>query len=512
MALFHQSEAFVRGVRGPWGSGKSVACVIEILKRGMEQKPDKKGVRKTRWLAIRNTYAELETSTIKTWKDWFPEEIAPVKHTVPITSVMRLKLADRTVMHIEVIFVSCDRPDDVGKVKGVELTGAWLNEASEIDKAILDAVTARVGRFPAKRDAPYTWCGVIMDTNSMDDEHWWYRLAREQDPQAVASMREVFDGVMRDMGLPSRPLMEFFDQPPALLEVIGEFGIRYEPNPAAENAKNHNLGAGYWLQQIVGKRKQWIDIYILNRYGRVVDGLPVYPNWKDEWHGKPRRVTPIRGLPLVIGMDFGVTPAAAICQFTPLGQLLIVGEVVTPKGHTQGAKQLYELALRPYLAVNFPGFKFRIVGDPAGNKRFEGDTEGVKTPLGQLQALGADVSPAQTNKPEMRKAAMDSYLARAVDGEPALLIDSSCKTLLAGMAGRYHYRRVQVGGSEPKYEEKPYKNHWSHVVESAEYVALETADFEDTGTVIDAETAVPAWMRKLQVGRESHPWKYRGAH
>lgn len=513
VALFHRSEAFVRGIRGPVGSGKSVGCVVEILRRGMEQAPDKKGVRRTRWAAIRNTYAELLTTTIKTWKDWVPEEIAPVKHTVPITSIMRVALPDGTTLHIEVIFVSCDRPDDVGKLKSLELTGIWLNEASEIDKAVMDMATARVGRFPAKINAPYTWCGVIMDTNSMDDEHWWYKLDREQDPEATKALQDVFDVAMRELGMAPRPLMQFFDQPPALIELTGDFGVRYEPNPNAENVKNHNLGAAYWLQQIIGKRKQWIDIYVLNRYGRVIDGLPIYPNWRDEFHGKPRRVTPIPGLMLVIGMDFGVTPAAAICQFTPKGQLLILAECVTEKGKTQGARQLYENSLRPFLAANFPGYRFRIVGDPAGNKRHEGDTEGVLTALGQLQALGADVSPASTNKPEMRKGAMDRYLDKQVDGEPALLIDSQCKVIRAGMAGRYHYRRVQTGGSEARYEEKPYKNHWSHVCEAAEYVALETADFEDTGsgTSLDDEPDAPTWMGRLVADRNSQPWKYRTA-
>jgi pantothenate kinase-related protein Tda10 len=30
-AKFHNSEAFVRGIKGPIGSGKSVACCIEFF-------------------------------------------------------------------------------------------------------------------------------------------------------------------------------------------------------------------------------------------------------------------------------------------------------------------------------------------------------------------------------------------------------------------------------------------------------------------------------------------------
>ena len=33
---FHASEAFIRTIIGPIGSGKSVACCIEIMKKAME--------------------------------------------------------------------------------------------------------------------------------------------------------------------------------------------------------------------------------------------------------------------------------------------------------------------------------------------------------------------------------------------------------------------------------------------------------------------------------------------
>ena len=39
-ALFHASDAFVRGLMGPVGSGKSVACCMEILSRAIRQRPN----------------------------------------------------------------------------------------------------------------------------------------------------------------------------------------------------------------------------------------------------------------------------------------------------------------------------------------------------------------------------------------------------------------------------------------------------------------------------------------
>src|SRR6056300_1226734 len=75
LADFHASNAFVRGVKGPIGSGKSVGCCLEIFIRAKQQHPSIDGKRRTRWAVVRNTGPELETTTIKTWLDWFPEAV-----------------------------------------------------------------------------------------------------------------------------------------------------------------------------------------------------------------------------------------------------------------------------------------------------------------------------------------------------------------------------------------------------------------------------------------------------
>ncbi|MCH7527338.1 MAG: hypothetical protein IID39_07875, partial [Planctomycetes bacterium] len=66
----------------------------------------------------------------------------------------------------EVMFRALDRPDDVKKVLSLDLTGAWVNEAREVPKGIIDALTDRVGRYPSKRKGGPSWRGLIMDTNA----------------------------------------------------------------------------------------------------------------------------------------------------------------------------------------------------------------------------------------------------------------------------------------------------------------------------------------------------------
>ena len=49
LKAFMKDNTFFRGIRGPVGSGKSVACSIEIFRRALMQEPDKSGKRKSRW-------------------------------------------------------------------------------------------------------------------------------------------------------------------------------------------------------------------------------------------------------------------------------------------------------------------------------------------------------------------------------------------------------------------------------------------------------------------------------
>ena len=66
---FMRDGSFVRGIRGPVGSGKSVTCCMEIMRKAVTQAPNSAGVRRTRWAVIRNTNPQLKTTTIKTWRD-----------------------------------------------------------------------------------------------------------------------------------------------------------------------------------------------------------------------------------------------------------------------------------------------------------------------------------------------------------------------------------------------------------------------------------------------------------
>ena len=418
---FMRSDAFFRGLMGPFGSGKSTACIMDILKHAKQQRVSLDGKRKSRWAIIRNTYPELKTTTIKSWHQWVPPSLGRWVDTGP--PMHHITDGD---LDLEVIFIALDRPDDIRKLLSMELTGAWINEAREVPKAVLDGLTGRVGRYPSVLMGGTEWSGIIADTNPPDNDHWWYKLAEEIHPEG----------------------WEFFRQP----------GGR---DPDAENREN--LPANYYERQIAGKDPDWVKVYVDGDYGFVRDGKPIYKEYRDSLHCKEFDLIP--GSPIYIGIDFGLTPAAIFAQKSHLGQWRWHSELVT---EDMGAVRFTEL-IKMHLADKYPGYPIaKITGDPAGDSRAQTDET---TPFQILRAGGVMASPAPSNDFIKRVESVKVALSRLIDGEPGLLIHPQCSMLRKGMAGGYNYKRLQVSGEE-KYRDVPDKNMYSHVCEAGQYLMM----------------------------------------
>lgn len=452
LARFHICDDFFRSLMGPFGSGKSVGCVMEMFMRACAQRPNENNVRKTRWAAVRNTYGELKTTTIKTFQDWFPDEICPILWDQPITAHMVYPLEDGTVVDWETLFFACDRPQDVGKFKSLELTGVWLNEMMEIPKAALDILTSRVGRYPSKRDGGYSWRGVIGDTNAPDDDHWFYKMAEVQKPQIKLRSGKVLR-------------YSFFKQPPALLESKLRDG-EYVPNPEAENVKNLEGGYEYYYQLIPGKTKEWIKRYVYGQYAAVIEGKPVYPEYREERHLALVDIPPMRGIPIYLGWDYGLTPACVIVQLSPRGRLMVLDELCS---EDMGIRQFARDVVKPHLANNYANMEMISVGDPAGAERSGIDTE--LTCQKELANAGIPTQSAYTNEFTARRESVVGFLTSDRDGESAFQLSPKCDRLRKGFNGRYRYSRLQVVGQE-RYTDKPVKDEYSHPQDALQCICL----------------------------------------
>lgn len=429
IARFSQSTAFIRGLMGPFGSGKSSGCVIELLKIAAKQRPGPDGIRRSRFAVIRNTYPQLEDTTMQTFFQWLPPSLFGTykvrDHTFTIDQL------DPT-LHIEIMFRALDREEHVANLLSLELTGAWVNEAREVPWAIIQALTGRVGRYPSVIMGGCVDPCIIMDTNPPDDESWWYRKFEEERPANWA----------------------LFKQPGGM-------------DPGAENKSN--LPANYYERMIETMDADAIEVYVHGKYGFLREGKPVYPEYNDALHC----VTdwkPIPGVTVYRGWDFGLTPACVLSQVLPSGQWVTFDEFVAD---SVGFDSFATYVLDEY-ANRWPALEHTEVidiGDPSGNANSAAAMhQDAPTCFAILRAKGVKIQSGDQS-PTIRIGSVKKSLRTLISGKPQLLVDSRCKMLRRGYQGRYEYRKMKISGAQARYHDSPDKNDYSHPHDANQYVA-----------------------------------------
>lgn len=433
---FSESNMRIRGIKGPFGSGKTSGCIWEIIRRGLAQRAGSDGIRRTRWAVVRNTYRQLDDTTIKSILDWFPPIVFGTFRSASHDYVIKgFKGAE-----IELLFRALDKPEHVSNLLSLELTGVWVNEAREVPKAIIDALDGRIDRFPSNKDGGRTWTGMIMDTNPPDDESWWFRMFEQDKPDNC----------------------EQFTQPSGLspdAENICAPGKVPEDYP---EGRRPGLMNDYYTNMMKGKDKSYIDVYIKGQYGYTKEGKPVYEScYNDNLHVSEHTLVPVTGREIIISFDFGLTPSAIFMQPTPRGFVNIYDELISDG---IGIKRFVQNYVKPLLATKYNGFQISVTGDPAGNQRAQTDE---RTCFDVLREEGFKVTPASSNDLVARTGAVENFLTRLTDGKATFQLDPSCKVLRKGFNSGYCFRRIQ--GSGERYTEEPAKNAWSHPHDALQY-------------------------------------------
>jgi hypothetical protein len=442
---FHHDDTFIRLIMGPYGSGKSTACVNEIVRRAVAMPKWKNGRRRSKWAIVRNTSGELQSTTLQTWLAWFGDLGDWTKREKPILTFEHTFNDGHGIVELELIFLALDRPDDVRKVKSLELTGVYLNELSELPQNALSHFKGRVnGRYPSPAFChDKYWSGIIADTNPPSDDHWIYR---DFETQKLDSYR-------------------VFHQPPGLLQSADGKWLR---NPDADNAKN--LSPDYYLKLAEGQTEGFIKVYCLGEYGLVESGKRVYPEYNDDIHSV-EHIEAIQGEPIHLGWDFGLTPACVVVQFTARGQMRILKEYVV---EDMGIRSFARNIVLPQLSKDFPYCKIgESEADPAGMAGDEIMEE--LSCIGELNALGIKTNAASTNDVDVRIGSVRYFLNTMVDGRPAFLLDRrNCPTLRKGFVSGYHMKRMNISG-EVRFQDKPNKNKFSHPHDATQYVSMRFA-------------------------------------
>jgi hypothetical protein len=432
---FLRSDHPFRILAGPVGGGKSVACVIEVLRRCMQMPTCKDGKRRSRWVIVRNTSVQLRDTTLKTWLDWIRPGVLGYWKESEKTFFLRFNDVEA-----EILFRPLDTPEDVQRVLSLEVTGAFVNECKLVPREIIEALQARIGRYPRREETSAFWHGLIADTNMPELDTFWANVM-----QGLPTEKDNPDSVVD---------VEVFIQPDAL-------------SPLAENVEN--LPPGYYDRISQGKSAEWVNVYVRAQYGTSLSGVPVYrSSFKYEKHVSPTPLPIYSNLPVVIGMDFGRTPAAVFKQMTMDGRINTLRECVA---FGVGIDALIAKQLRPTIRNCFPTNPLVFIGDPSGVKQNDTDNgtcfKSLKAAFG---GSGAVVKPARTNDPILRINATEQTFLAYPGGELMHLVDPSCKWLIEAFRGKY--RHAHVRNPDLEHSPSPQKNDWSHVAEAEQYASL----------------------------------------
>lgn len=463
---FMLSDAYVRVLAGPVGGGKSVTCVHELVRLAAGQAPNKAGIRKTRAVIVRNTADQLALTTRKTVFDWLPPGQAGVWKAVEKTFILQGTLADGTRVESEWLFIALDTPDDVRKALSLETTFLWGNESRELHPDVVDGLLGRLNRYPSMKDGGPTRSCALFDTNMPDEETWWHD--KMENPPSNWDVHLQPPAIIR----PAAYIERFGEEPEEIL--LDKDGAEWVVNPGCDNYDN--LPKQYYPNIIPGKTEDWLRVYLRSEYGRSLSGTPVYEkSFTADFHIASDHLNPIRGdtYPVIIGVDFGRTPAAVFKQRDPRGRVLTLGEVTA---ENMGIETFINTRLNPFISQRFAGCSFLCSPDPAG---FAKQQLNEMSLVDVLRKAGFKCVKPPTNDPEKRIQAVERLLLQQLEGKAMYLVDPRCEQLIKGFRYGYRYKIKKNG----EMEDKPDKNAFSHVHDANQY-ADSVIDMNVRGTAL----------------------------
>lgn len=443
LATFMKSKAFGRIAAGPVGSGKTTACLIEILRRSMAQAKAPDGYRYTRWAVVRQTLKQLKDTVLKDAQSWF-EGLGEWRVS---ENTYYLRFGD---VNSELVFIPLENSEDQARLLSMQLTGAWLSEAIEMNFDVLAPVSGRIGRYPSGNRGVPSWYGIIADTNMPVEMSDWHKFMTQPPPNW-----QVF---LQPSGI--SPLAENLNY---LLQTEDTKGLPF--NHPARLAQ----GRKYYEQFLAmyGSEHAWVKRYVYAQYGDDPSGEAVFKAaFKPSFHVVPETLV-IPGYPLIVGQDFGRNPWSLIGQVDHMGRLLIHMEVPATN---MGLEKHIEENLRPRLfSDKFMSSRVILVGDPSGIAK---GTIAEETCFEALKRMGLPAFPAPTNDIDPRLRAVEALLGKQVNGGPALCINArGCPWLVRAMGGGYRYKKHKDGALRTV-PEKYDREGFSHIADCLQYIAL----------------------------------------
>jgi len=441
---FLLEDKFQGFIVGPLGSTKTTAALMKIPMEAKKMAPCADGIRRSRIAVVRNTRQMLLDSTIKDFLSLFPEGDAGIYMRTELKFL--LKFDD---VQCEVLFRGLDDANDVRRLLSLQLSFAFIDEAREIHSDVFDALTGRLGRYPNGMMVPHK-------------EEW-----------GVDSKGNPIQGCVDDYGNQMKKVWGATNPPDLdsfwekhLTESDPDYvHVTIQPSGRSEEADwLQHLPANYYEDLMVGKTDDWVSVYVDGNWGESLSGQPVYKNsFTESFHVSKHTLKPVQdpSYPLIIGIDFGRTPAATFMQRDPRGRVMVLSEL---NSENMGIETFIQQKLLPHVSNNYPGFEMFCAPDPAG---FMKQQLNEVTLVDALKNAGFKCVRPPSNNPEYRIQAVERLLALQMDGKAMFLIDPACVMLIKGFRSGYRYKVKRNGVAETT----PEKNEYSHGADSCQYAA-----------------------------------------
>lgn len=441
--LIHKDKSLVLIETGPFGSGKSTTMCFKTIQCAVEIPRCKDGIHRSRCTFVRNTAAQLESTTLQTWDSW-ADDLGDVKvrqspyYTKTYTFNAQLikdkkPLGDIRKVEMQIWLLALDNPRDFRKLRSLETTRFYVNEASELPRGLVPWLIGRsTSRFPKIDDCTDKYeYGVVMDTNAPPENHWIPELFDKQSPEGHI----------------------LYKQPPGLLK---DSNGKWYQNPNCDNSEN--LDSKYYTNMTFGADDEFIKVNCLGEYGMMRTGKPVFPQYSDNIHAVDDISADINH-PIIISFDTGLTSPAAVIMQHINGQIRFIKEFVSDAVYLD---EMLHNHVMPYLRDNYGGFAKEYVCDPATTFR----------DMDLFTKCGLLVEKAWTNDIDPRVKSVAVFMNRLISGTPGLIVSKSgCPVLRSGFYGEYCYKKIQVAGD--RYRDLPDKSHpISDVQDCAQYGAL----------------------------------------
>ena len=213
-----------------------------------------------------------------------------------------------------------------------------------------------------------------------------------------------------------------------------------------------------------GMPEAWKRKYLYGKTGFIPAGRPFYEGFSESIHTGDFEF--ISSKPLILGWDFGYHhPAVNFSQFGDNGTWYILRELMG----SEITIDQYCDRVTEFINTNFPNAKTISYGDPACMQK---NDKSERTSWDVCRSRGFHVK-IKASTYRLRKELIEGKLLKMIRGRPTLMVDHSCKTIIDGFLGGYHYPEIRPGQAVGANYETPFHDDfYSHLMNSVEYVAI----------------------------------------